>query len=345
YAKWKQALFDGLVGYAGRNARGGWSFDTVPLYELTSFQKDSYGSYGKDPHPAMVQSLTPLALAVWYMDDGTFDHSYGHRRSSIACADIPVEKRHLIARKLAEWGIEAHTNGNGRLDFGVQATNRLHQAIAPHVHPSMDYKLLPEYRGKFLGAEVKQEGRRELVPMPILQIYKKPKTRSMHRFDIEVEGAHSYLVDDVVVHNSPETTPGGRALKFYSSVRIDLRRIETIKVGDRAVGNRVRAKVVKNKVAPPFRQAEFDILFDEGISKAGSILDVGETMGVIQRQGSWLSFGETRLGQGRESARMFLKENPALLTQLEGQIRSRAAAEGVKHVPKDHDTTEAVVRT
>ncbi len=127
-----------------------------------------------------------------------------------------------------------------------------------------------------------------------------------------------------VMFGNPETTPGGRALKFYSSVRIDLRRIETIKVGDRAVGNRVRAKVVKNKVAAPFRQAEFDILFDEGISKAGSVLDVGESAGVIQRQGTWLSFNETKLGQGRESARLFLKENPKLMQDLEARIRSQA---------------------
>jgi len=128
-----------------------------------------------------------------------------------------------------------------------------------------------------------------------------------------------------VMFGNPETTPGGRALKFYASVRIDLRRIETIKVGDRAVGNRVRAKVVKNKVAPPFRQAEFDIFFDEGISKAGSLLDVGESVGVIQRQGSWLSWGETKLGQGREAARLFLKENPKLMQQLEEQIRHQEA--------------------
>ncbi len=126
-----------------------------------------------------------------------------------------------------------------------------------------------------------------------------------------------------VMFGSPETTPGGRALKFYSSVRIDLRRIETIKVGERAVGNRVRAKVVKNKVAPPFRQAEFDIFFDEGISKSGSLLDVGETVGIIQRQGSWLSYGDTRLGQGREAARMFLKENPKLMKELEERIRQK----------------------
>ena len=127
-----------------------------------------------------------------------------------------------------------------------------------------------------------------------------------------------------VMFGNPEVTPGGRALKFYASVRIDLRRIDSIKVGDRIVGNRVRAKIVKNKVAAPFRQAEFDILFDEGISKAGSLLDVGESLGVIQRQGSWLATGETKLGQGREAARHFLRENPKLMRQLDEQIRNRA---------------------
>ena len=127
-----------------------------------------------------------------------------------------------------------------------------------------------------------------------------------------------------VMFGSPEVTPGGRALKFYSSVRIDLRRIESLKVGDRVVGNRVRAKIVKNKVAAPFRQAEFEIMFDEGISKAGGILDLGEQVGVIQRQGSWLSYGEVRLGQGRESARMYLRENPKFMQQLEVQVRERA---------------------
>ena len=113
-------------------------------------------------------------------------------------------------------------------------------------------------------------------------------------------------------------------------MRIDLRRIETIKAGERAVGNRVRAKVVKNKVAPPFRQAEFDILFDEGISKAGSLLDVGESVGLIQRQGSWLSLDDTKLGQGREGARMFLKENPKLMQELEARIRHQAKPQSPK---------------
>jgi recombination protein RecA len=123
-----------------------------------------------------------------------------------------------------------------------------------------------------------------------------------------------------------------------------LRRIESMKVGDRVVGNRVRAKVVKNKVAPPFRQAEFEIMFDEGISRAGSVLDVGETVGVIQRQGSWISTGDTKLGQGREAARMFLRENPKLLQQLEDRIRAQAKAGATAATPaptKARDTVES----
>ncbi len=137
-----------------------------------------------------------------------------------------------------------------------------------------------------------------------------------------------------VMFGNPEVTPGGRALKFYSSVRVDLRRIESIKQGDVAIGNRVRAKVVKNKVAPPFRQAEFEILFNEGISRAGGVIDAGETAGVISRQGSWLSYGDTRLGQGRESARNFLKENPKLLEKLEAEIRQKAKVEAAAARPQ-----------
>jgi recombination protein RecA len=143
-----------------------------------------------------------------------------------------------------------------------------------------------------------------------------------------------------VMFGNPETTPGGRALKFYSSVRIDLRRIESIKIGDRTVGNRVRAKVVKNKVAPPFRQAEFEILFDEGISKAGSILDMGEAHGVVHRQGSWLTAGEHKLGQGREQARHFLRENPKLMKQLEEQIRRSAAQDQAKGKAKEPEAAQ-----
>jgi len=124
-----------------------------------------------------------------------------------------------------------------------------------------------------------------------------------------------------VMFGNPETTPGGRALKFYASVRLDVRRTETLKQGNDAVGNRTRAKVVKNKVAPPFKQADFDIIYGEGISREGTLLDLGCDLELVQKSGSWFSFGEERLGQGRENARQFLKEHHDLAATLERKIR------------------------
>jgi recombination protein RecA len=125
-----------------------------------------------------------------------------------------------------------------------------------------------------------------------------------------------------VMFGNPEVTPGGRALKFYATVRLEIRRVETIKTGTESVGNRVRVKVVKNKVAPPFRVAEFDVMYGEGISREGGLLDVGVAMNVVTKTGAWFTYGETRLGQGREAAKVFLRENPAIATEIEGRIRT-----------------------
>jgi recombination protein RecA len=129
-----------------------------------------------------------------------------------------------------------------------------------------------------------------------------------------------------VMFGSPETTTGGQALKFYASVRMDIRRIETLKSGQEAIGMRSRVKVVKNKVAPPFRTAEFDIMANEGISRAGNILDVGAELEIIRKSGAWFYLGEDRLGQGRENAKQFLNENPALADEIERLIRAQAMA-------------------
>ena len=131
-----------------------------------------------------------------------------------------------------------------------------------------------------------------------------------------------------VMFGNPETTPGGRALKFYASVRIDVRRIDSIKQGAELIGNRVRAKVVKNKMAPPFRQAEFDIMYGEGISREGCLIDMGVDMGVIGKSGAWYTFNEERLGQGRESAKQFLQENPELSATIEGKIKAQLGLGG-----------------
>jgi recombination protein RecA len=136
-----------------------------------------------------------------------------------------------------------------------------------------------------------------------------------------------------VMFGNPETTPGGRALKFWASVRLEVRRIETLKQGSDAIGTRVRVKVQKNKVAPPFRQAEFDIMFSKGISRSGGILDLAVELGYVGKSGTWFNFGEQRLGQGRENAKVFLEEHSDIMDQLEAMIRSNgdeAAVESEK---------------
>ncbi len=128
-----------------------------------------------------------------------------------------------------------------------------------------------------------------------------------------------------VMFGNPETTPGGRALKFYASIRLDLRRLAQIKVGEEVIGNRVRAKVVKNKVAPPFRKAEFDILYDQGISQTNCIMDLALEQEILQKSGAWIIYGENKIGQGRENARHFLEENPKILSEIENKVREKAA--------------------
>lgn len=131
-----------------------------------------------------------------------------------------------------------------------------------------------------------------------------------------------------IMFGNPETTPGGRALKFYASVRLDIRKTDLIKSGEEAIGNRVKVKVVKNKVAPPFKSAEFDIIYGTGISKLGELIDIGADMGIIQKSGTWFSYKEERLGQGKENVREFLSENLDIAEQIEREIRSKAFPTG-----------------
>jgi RecA/RadA recombinase len=170
------------------------------------------------------------------------------------------------------------------------------------------------------GANLRRFNR--VVPARISRIYVKPPTQSMNRFDLEIEGNHTYMVDGVIVHNSPETTTGGRALKFYSSLRIDIRRISGIKDGESFVGNRTKAKIVKNKLAPPFKEAEFDIMYGEGISRLGEIIDLGVENKIVEKSGAWFSYKGERLGQGRENARTTLRENPELCNRIETELRA-----------------------
>jgi len=141
-----------------------------------------------------------------------------------------------------------------------------------------------------------------------------------------------------VMFGNPETTTGGRALKFYASIRLDVRRIDSIKQGESIVGNRTRVKVMKNKVAPPFKQAEFDIMYNEGISRTGNIVDVGVKEGIVQKSGAWFSYGDIRLGQGRENAKQYLKDNPEIALEIENKIRSKYELPIIEEVAVDKDS-------
>jgi recombination protein RecA len=336
YADWKASLFANIGVSRSTNAKGAVFFDLQPLPELAELRQAVYIGGKKVFGHDYLKRLTPLSLAIWYMDDGSFSLRAkgvqertrdGSGRSDICIEAMEPTTRSRLVDYLADtWGIRAklvQRAGKAVLVFPKDETAKLHALVAPFVHQSMQYKLLPRYRGQFQVEPVFAPMRRELMPMPILSIAPKPRSRSTHRFDIEVEGSHNYLADGVVVHNSPETTSGGRALKFYASVRLDIRRIESLKDGPDVVGNRTRTKVVKNKLAAPFKSAEFDIIYGQGISKEGSLLDVGVDVGLIKKSGAWFTYDGDQLGQGRENARAFLRDNPELAQEIEGKIKAQ----------------------
>jgi recombination protein RecA len=339
YCEWKQSMLSPYANKIGR-AGNGIGFDTIPMRQLATLRDAVYAVDGrKSVTSELLSQLDERSLAAWYCDDGTFGGNYkrwGHGKATICVAGLSNEDRERVADRCAELGMGRPTLSGHNLLFSGERTRRFQERIAPYVHPSMDYKLHPDLRGQFAwGApspgdyRTDLQSRRTLRPvgMRVLRKYRKPPSLPQHdrpsrrrRYDLQVEGNHTYLVDHVVVHNSPETQPGGRALKFYSSQRLDIRRIETLKEGTEAVGNRVRVKVVKNKVAAPFRQAEFDIEYGAGISSQGCILDLGIEHNIVQKSGSFFSYGDERMGQGRNNVKGYLREHPEIAAEIERKI-------------------------
>ena len=339
YLDWKTNLL-GNIGHSVReNDKGAKFVDFTPLPELAELQRAVYLGDGKKfLSEEYLKSLTPLALAVWYMDDGSFSvrskgvqqrTEDGSGRIEICVEAMSEGSRARLRDYLRDvHGLDVRLRLAGAaqkavLVFSTSASAKFQEIVAPYMAPSMEYKLLPRFRGLGIVAPEFVEPTQRLVPSRVLDVHVKPPTRSMSRFDIEVEGNHNYFVDGVMVHNSPETTTGGKALKFYASVRLDVRRIETLKDGSDAVGNRTRVKVVKNKVSPPFKQAEFDILYGHGISKEGSLIDMGVEQGFIRKSGSWYTYEGDQLGQGKENARKFLLENTDIRDEIEKKIKEK----------------------
>jgi recombination protein RecA len=339
YLDWKASLFGNIGQSRHVNVNGAAFVDLSPLSELGELCDVVYwGDGNQHLTDDYFKSLSPLALAIWFMDVGSFsERSTGLRQRTAGDGDrveFCVEAMSEASRvRLADYLRDVHAIDSrlsirgaakkAMLTMTTAGSSRFLELVAPHVHPCMDDKLFPGLRGQFGLLPQFVEQSQVLVPARVLSVETQPETRSGHRFDIEVAGTHNYFVDGVMVHNSPETTTGGKALKFYASVRLDVRRIETLKDGTDPVGNRTRVKVVKNKVAPPFKQAEFDIIYGFGISREGGLIDMGVEHGFVRKAGAWYTYEGDQLGQGKENARSFLKDNPDLSDELEKKIKEK----------------------
>jgi recombination protein RecA len=359
YCEWKREM---LAPFAHEIAPtgNGIGFNTIPMHQLRWLHHGLYAKAGgRTVSDEVIEQLDPRAVAAWYCDDGSFSGSYerwGHGKAVICCTSLSNEDKERVAARLEELGMGRPTVRDRELLFSGERAQMLHAKIAPYVHPSMDYKLHPDFRGRFAwhpdtsdahlnGTRLKSRTSLRPVPMRVLRKYRKPPTpRKRDRFDLQIEGNHTYLVDHVVVHNSPETQPGGRALKFYCSQRLDIRRIETLKEGTEAIGNRVKVKVVKNKVAAPFKQAEFDIEYGAGISKEGCLLDLALDNDIVQKSGSFFSYGELRLGQGRNNTKQYLAENPELASEIEAKLYEALGVERAGAAPTDAADAAAAER-
>jgi recombination protein RecA len=335
YLEWKHEM---LAPFAHKIAKtgNGVGFDTIPMYQLAWLHDAAYLHDGsRTISEDLIEELDERAIAAWYCDDGHFSGHYkrwGHGKAVIYNTSLTDADKHLLAERCEQLGMGRPTVTYRELLFSGERARQFQEKIAPYVHPSMDYKLHPDLRGRFVwhpdtsdahlnGTRLASRTTLRPVPMQVRRKYVTPPApHKRDRYDLQIEGNHTYLVDHVVVHNSPETQPGGRALKFYASQRLDIRRIETLKEGTEAVGNRVRVKVVKNKVAAPFRQAEFDIEYGAGISSQGCILDLGIEHGIVQKSGSFFSYGDERLGQGRNNVKGYLREHPEVAGEIERKI-------------------------
>jgi recombination protein RecA len=343
YVRWKHWMLEPFSHRLGPIGRNGLGFETLAFPALAELRKLFYGENGSRIAAAeALERLDARGVAVWYGDDGSFDGNHkrwGKGEAVLYNSSLKGTDRERVAALLQRLGVGTPKDDGRAFWFDAEQTERLHSLISPYLHPSLDYKLHPLFRGRFNwqpdlsdahlnGTRLASRQFLRAVPARIIKIYPKPRVRSMRRFDLEVESNHTYMVDGVIVHNSPETTTGGRALKFYASVRLDIRRVGSIKEGENIIGNRTKVKVSKNKVAPPFKEVEFDIMYGEGISRYGEVIDLGVEHKIIEKSGAWFSYKGERLGQGRENAKAALRDNPELFARINAELRAALGING-----------------
>jgi recombination protein RecA len=342
YVKWKEKAFAGLCRKPSDNDHG-YGFSTVSLYEFAQIRSRFYSLNKRYKHITreLLETLTPFSLAVWYMDDGTNDNCnrgnsnrktiYLHKLSESECKAIESV---FEAKFGLTCSVKYYPKGSSsRIGFYGANADRFEEIIRPYCHPSMRYKLTdhPDI-GNALGTlDFSHREIDETIPCEIFEVREKFIQGKLGvRYNVEVkDNANFLLACGAIVHNSPETTPGGRALKFFSSIRIDIRRKDQIKTPEgKVIGNRTKIKIVKNKVAPPFTECEFDIMYDEGISRNGSIIDLGIEHKILEKKGAWIAYEGNLVGQGRDAAKAALKENPELAAKISKAILEKVKVAG-----------------
>lgn len=322
YAKWKSSIFgERLIGSTENKAGDYWGFDLSPTCDLR----------GVEDCPSLISRMGVKGVALWIMDDGSFGGSFarwGNGKTELSVKRWTNEQRERAADEIEKLGLPRPTVRKRSLLWSGDKNGTLQQSIAPYIPVCMKYKIKPSLH-HMLGSYKWDSSPCDsfvLVPSVIRSVSRiPPNGGSTHKFDITVEGNHTYFVDGCAVHNSNETTPGGRALKFYSTCRIDLRRIGTLKNGETPIGIRVKSKVLKNKVAPPFREAEFSIFTDGGISFENDVLDLAIDRQLVKKSGSWFYHNEKSMGQGECNAIGWLKENPDIRDELVQKIKASGA--------------------
>jgi recombination protein RecA len=327
YLKWKVGKLSPFFKFRanGKKMESNYSYELLKIKE----------SLGKRNPLEFFKNYSDLGLALWYMDDGYYDTQRELIRYRISISVGRFKRNKDILEKIKEC-FEKQLNikvkavyKNGNFCFEKEASDEIFKRIKKYVPDCMQYKLHPNYRGFYEDFTLsnKNEIKQEFVEVVLKRFASNRQMRTKDKFDISVKDNHNYLVggckNGVIVHNSPETTSGGNALKFFASIRLDVRSAGQNKDGDEVVSNKTRVKVIKNKTAPPFRQCEFDIVFGHGIDSISEMIDFAVDLAIIKKAGSWYSYGETKIGQGIEKVKDMLNDNPELFEEIVTKLQNK----------------------
>ena len=333
YLEWKLNKLSKYIKFTknGKRYDSDFSYDLLKYTEMLD---------NRNPLWMFNNNYSDLGLAIWYMDDGHFDNVNSHCRCIISVKRLKnvinkdllqsiIQEKEVLGKYKLEYvveaikektGIEATYNiKNGSIIFNKENSLKLMERICKYIPKCMEYKLADEYKNRYEEFELFTEKKiiEDYVNIISIRNASKRQMRYKGKYDLSIKDNHNYMVggknNGIIIHNSPETTTGGNALKFYASQRLEVRKTETVGGGknddDDATANKIRIKIVKNKLAPPFKKREFLLEFGKGINKYADLLDISINKNIIDKKGAWYSYGEEKIGQGAENAYKWLESN------------------------------------